>query len=148
MALTFVQLSFLIKVSIKFARGFTLVDALHRIRLILYIPTKRIFYHFDSKSVYFTAKTVRIHDLGGKMVGLTGFEPATSRSRTERSTKLSHNPLCFALSNGIKPSNICRSMLPLQLAGSGEASPTFCLSCGGNCVGSFLGLAKCKRAAT
>ena len=26
------------------------------------------------------------------MVGLTGFEPATSRSRTERSTKLSHNP--------------------------------------------------------
>lgn len=27
-----------------------------------------------------------------KMVGLTGFEPATSRSRTERSTKLSHNP--------------------------------------------------------
>lgn len=29
---------------------------------------------------------------GEKMVGLTGFEPATSRSRTERSTKLSHNP--------------------------------------------------------
>lgn len=26
------------------------------------------------------------------VVGLTGFEPATSRSRTERSTKLSHNP--------------------------------------------------------
>ncbi len=33
-----------------------LVDGLHRIRLILYIPTKRIFYHFDSKSAYFTAK--------------------------------------------------------------------------------------------
>jgi hypothetical protein len=56
LALTFAQLSFLIKVSIKFARGFTLVDALHRIRLILYIPTKRIFYHFDSKSAYITAK--------------------------------------------------------------------------------------------
>lgn len=27
------------------------------------------------------------------MVGLAGFEPATSRIRTERSTKLSHNPL-------------------------------------------------------
>ena len=26
------------------------------------------------------------------VVGLTGFEPATSRSRTERYTKLSHNP--------------------------------------------------------
>ncbi len=35
------------------------------------------------------------------MVGLTGFEPATSRSRTERSTKLSHNPLCFTLSDRI-----------------------------------------------
>jgi len=56
LALTFSQLSFLIKVSIKFAQGFTLVDDLHRIRLILYIPTKRIFYHFDSKSAYFTAK--------------------------------------------------------------------------------------------
>lgn len=33
-----------------------LVDALHRIRSILYIPTKRIFYHFDSKSAYFTIK--------------------------------------------------------------------------------------------
>ena len=28
----------------------------------------------------------------GKLVGMTGFEPATSRSRTERSTKLSHIP--------------------------------------------------------
>src|SRR5262245_17775792 len=27
-----------------------------------------------------------------KMVGATGFEPATSRSRTERSTKMSHAP--------------------------------------------------------
>ena len=26
------------------------------------------------------------------MVGATGFEPATSRSRTERSTRLSHAP--------------------------------------------------------
>ena len=29
------------------------------------------------------------------MVGLTGFEPAASASRTQRSTKLSHNPKCF-----------------------------------------------------
>ena len=28
-----------------------------------------------------------------KMVGLTGFEPAPFRSRSERSTKLSHNPM-------------------------------------------------------
>ena len=27
------------------------------------------------------------------MVGLTGFEPAASASRTQRSTKLSHNPI-------------------------------------------------------
>ena len=27
------------------------------------------------------------------MVGMTGFEPATSASRTQRSTKLSHIPL-------------------------------------------------------
>lgn len=33
-----------------------LVDALHRIRSILYIPTKRIFYHFGYQSAYFTAK--------------------------------------------------------------------------------------------
>ena len=26
------------------------------------------------------------------MVGMTGFEPAASASRTQRSTKLSHNP--------------------------------------------------------
>ena len=30
------------------------------------------------------------------MVGLTGFEPTTSRSRTERSTKLSHSPTLTA----------------------------------------------------
>ena len=29
---------------------------------------------------------------GLKMVGVGGFEPPTSRSRTERSTKLSHTP--------------------------------------------------------
>ena len=29
-----------------------------------------------------------------KMVGMTGFEPATSASRTQRSTKLSHIPFC------------------------------------------------------
>ena len=29
------------------------------------------------------------------MVGLTGFEPAASASRTQRSTKLSHNPSCL-----------------------------------------------------
>ena len=29
-------------------------------------------------------------------VGVTGFEPATSRSLTERSTKLSHTPLGYA----------------------------------------------------
>ena len=125
-----------------------LVDDLHRIHAFLYIPTKRIFYHFDCQNAYFAVKTVEIHWLSGKMVGLTGFEPATSRSRTERSTKLSHNPLCFASSDGINPSNICRSMLPLQLAGGGEASPTFCLSCGCNCVGSILWFAKRKRAAT
>ena len=28
-------------------------------------------------------------------VGVTGFEPATSRSLTERSTKLSHTPLGY-----------------------------------------------------
>ena len=28
-----------------------------------------------------------------KMVGVTGFEPATSWSRTKRSTKLSHTPI-------------------------------------------------------
>ena len=115
-----------------------LVDDLHRIHAFLYIPTKRIFYHFDCQNAYLVAKTVEIHGLLGKMVGLTGFEPATSRSRTERSTKLSHNPLCFALSDGVNPSNICRSMLPLQLAGGGEASPTFCLSCGCNSIGSVL----------
>ena len=33
-----------------------LVDGLHRIRLILYIPTKRIFYHFDYQKAYFAVK--------------------------------------------------------------------------------------------
>ncbi len=31
------------------------------------------------------------------MVGLTGFEPATFASRTRRSTKLSHNPICLTI---------------------------------------------------
>ena len=29
------------------------------------------------------------------MVGVTGFEPATSSSRTKRATKLRHTPKCF-----------------------------------------------------
>lgn len=32
----------------------------------------------------------------GILVGLAGFEPTTSRSRTERSTKLSHNPISWS----------------------------------------------------
>ena len=38
--------------------------------------------------------TLNLH--GGGMVGMTGFEPATSASRTQRSTKLSHIPGWFA----------------------------------------------------
>ena len=33
------------------------------------------------------------------LVGVTGFEHATSASRTQRSTKLSHTPKCIYLSN-------------------------------------------------
>ena len=33
-----------------------LVDDLHRIHAFLYIPTKRIFYHFDCQNAYFTVK--------------------------------------------------------------------------------------------
>ena len=33
-----------------------LVDDLHRKRMILYIPTKRIFYHFDCQNAYFTTQ--------------------------------------------------------------------------------------------
>ena len=36
------------------------------------------------------------------MVGMTGFEPATSASRTQRSTKLSHIPL-LRLAGAIVP---------------------------------------------
>ena len=95
-----------------------LVDDLHRIHAFLYIPTKRIFYHFDCQNAYLVAKTVEIHGLLGKMVGLTGFEPATSRSRTERSTKLSHNPLqektladLAVKTNGL----CCKSTPPMQI---------------------------------
>src|SRR5438132_1236492 len=38
------------------------------------------------------------HYQGNKMVGVTGFEPATSWSQTRRSTKLSYTPLAEALS--------------------------------------------------
>ena len=38
-----------------------LVDDLHRKRIILYIPTKRIFYHFDCQNAYLVAKTVEIY---------------------------------------------------------------------------------------
>ena len=31
------------------------------------------------------------------LIGATGFEPATSASRTQRSTKLSHAPICVVL---------------------------------------------------
>ena len=33
----------------------------------------------------------------GDRVGVTGFEPATSSSRTTRATKLRHTPLCWFL---------------------------------------------------
>lgn len=33
-----------------------LVDGLHRIHAFLYIPTKRVFYHFDCQNAYFTVK--------------------------------------------------------------------------------------------
>ena len=33
-----------------------LVDDLHRKRMILYIPTKRIFYHFGFQNAYFTTQ--------------------------------------------------------------------------------------------
>ena len=144
----FAQLSFLIKVSIKLDWGFMLVDSLHRIRVILYIPTKRIFYHFDSKSAYFTAKNgvdSRFRRKNGRVDWIwTSDLSVPNRALYQAEPQ----PVMLCLVRQDKPSNICRSMLPLQLAGSGEASPTFCLSCGGNCVGSFLGLAKCKRAAT
>jgi hypothetical protein len=32
--------------------------------------------------------------VNGVVVGLAGFEPAASSSRTKRSTKLSHSPFC------------------------------------------------------
>ena len=54
LALAFSQLGFLIKVSIKIDREFMLVDDLHRIHAFLYIPTKRIFYHFGFQNAYFT----------------------------------------------------------------------------------------------
>ena len=46
-----------------------LVDDLHRIHAFLYIPTKRIFYHFDCQNAYFTLKTVEIHDYQEKWSG-------------------------------------------------------------------------------
>lgn len=33
-----------------------LVDDLHRMHAFLYIPTKRIFYHFDCQDTYFTTQ--------------------------------------------------------------------------------------------
>lgn len=33
-----------------------LVDDLHRIHAFLYIPTKRIFYHFGFQNAYFTTQ--------------------------------------------------------------------------------------------
>ena len=38
-----------------------LVDDLHRIHAFLYIPTKRIFYHFGYQNAYFAVKTVEVH---------------------------------------------------------------------------------------
>ena len=35
--------------------------------------------------------------LAGAKIGATGFEPATSASRTQRSTRLSHAPFVFVL---------------------------------------------------
>ena len=56
LALTFSQLGLLIKVSIKIDRELMLVDDLHRIHAFLYIPTKRIFYHFGFQNTYFAVK--------------------------------------------------------------------------------------------
>ena len=33
-----------------------LVDDLHRMHAFLYIPTKRIFYHFDCENAYFATQ--------------------------------------------------------------------------------------------
>src|SRR5699024_518481 len=40
----------------------------------------------------FPGLSERASDLGFCLVGLAGFEPTTSASRTQRSTKLSHSP--------------------------------------------------------
>ena len=37
------------------------------------------------------------------MVGLAGFEPAASASRTQRATKLRHNPLYIVHPEGFEP---------------------------------------------
>ena len=51
------------------------------------------------------------------MVGKTGFEPATSRSQTECSTKLSHFPIHGALKRSRTPNLLIRSQMlyPVEL---------------------------------
>ena len=50
----------------------------------LLVKRRRDFYHKKSRQAKRTCRD---------MVGMTGFEPAASASRTQRSTKLSHIPL-------------------------------------------------------
>ena len=49
------------------------------------------------KVIIYQQKTKAYPKNGYAMVGVTGFEPAASWSRTKRSTKLSHTPAAFSI---------------------------------------------------
>ena len=50
------------------------------------------------KSYYISTENKKAYPKNGyAMVGVTGFEPAASWSRTKRSTKLSHTPAAFSI---------------------------------------------------
>lgn len=55
--------------------------------------------------------TVAVYWISGCLVGMAGFEPTTSSSRTTRSTKLSHIPERLEPQTGIEP---VTSSLPMK----------------------------------
>ena len=62
-----------------------------------------------------------------EVVGATGFEPATSRSRTERSTKLSHAPMAKRQCS-TRAQRRCRRIKPRRIVVDGGAHAGFSVS--------------------
>src|ERR1051326_2866139 len=59
---------------------------------------------------------------GAESVGLVGFEPTASSSRTRRSTKLSHSPKCL-ITDASQKARLCRLLLLRKQAYSGTSRP-------------------------